>query len=90
MSLSIPTQESILNTNISTVNETYQLELVESLHDFEALKTEWDDFIQASNIQNLALTHAFLRNWIRRFQPKQLKIVIVKNQDQQWVAVAPF
>jgi|GEM_PF-2423029 len=93
MSLSTtPTHESILNTEnlSSTGNDAYQIELVESLRDFEALKAQWDDFIQASNIQNLALTHAFLRNWIRRFQPKQLKIVIVKNQDQQWVAVAPF
>jgi CelD/BcsL family acetyltransferase involved in cellulose biosynthesis len=87
-----PTLESPISPESnfpSMKNEAYQLELIETPQAFEALESEWDQFLQSAGTANLAMTHAFLSHWIRRFQPKQLKIVIVKNQDQ-WIAVAPF
>lgn len=65
-------------------------EVIADLATFEALGQTWDAFMQAAGIRNLCITHAWLSAWLSNFPVDELVVVIVKDETDRWVGVAPL
>lgn len=68
----------------------YQAMVISSLERFDAMKEVWDDFLVQAGVQNLCMSHGWLTTWLRYFQPEQLFILIIKDDDGRWVGAAPL
>lgn len=68
----------------------YQSHVITTLVEFEALKTQWNEFLNQSDTHNLCLTHGWLLTWLKHFPPEQLLVIIVKDAEDRWVGVAPL
>lgn len=68
----------------------YQASVISSLARFEAMKELWDDFLAQAGVYNLCMSHGWLMTWLRHFQPEQLFIIIVKDDEGRWVGAAPL
>jgi CelD/BcsL family acetyltransferase involved in cellulose biosynthesis len=68
----------------------YRARLITDLPEFEALDEQWDDFLRETGTHNLCLTHAWLTEWLRHFPPEQLMVIIITDEADRWVGVAPF
>lgn len=82
---------SIPVTLVSPPNKTtYRCRIITSTSEFLTLQDRWDEFLKKSAINNLCMSHAFLSRWLEQFNPLKLLVLIVEDQDGQWVGLAPF
>ena len=86
--LNIPLSSN--HSPLAAGSEAYHSHTITTLAEFEALKTEWNDFLKQTGTHNLCLTHGWLLTWLQHFPPEQLLIIIVKDAHGQWVGAAPL
>jgi CelD/BcsL family acetyltransferase involved in cellulose biosynthesis len=67
-----------------------RVRIIRSLAEFLPLKCEWDAFLETANVENLCLTHAWLTQWLQLFPAQELLIIILQDQRDNWLAVAPL
>jgi CelD/BcsL family acetyltransferase involved in cellulose biosynthesis len=68
----------------------YQALVISSVERFDAMRDVWNDFLKQAGVHNLCMFHGWLMTWLRHFQPEQLFIVIVKDDEGRWVGAAPL
>jgi hypothetical protein len=68
----------------------YRVHVIRSMAEFAPLRREWDDFLKLAGIENLCLTHGWLRLWMNNFPPRKLAIMVVHDTNGQWVGLAPL
>jgi len=68
----------------------YRVRVIRSLAEFEPLRAEWDVFLKQTGAQNLTLTHGWLSIWLSHFPAKKLLIIVVQDDQGNWVGLAPL
>jgi CelD/BcsL family acetyltransferase involved in cellulose biosynthesis len=74
----------------SVAGKPYQVTIIRSIAQFESIATEWTALLRQSQTHNLCMSHAWLLTWLKHFPPDQLLVVIVKDQQNQWLGAAPL
>lgn len=70
---------------------SYQIRIIKTTPEFEALKYPWQDLLQTCETNTIFLTWEWLFTWWRNFnQGKRLFILTVWEHRQRLVGVAPF
>lgn len=69
---------------------TCQVKVIRRLEDFSPMKAEWDNFLKQAGIENLCMTHGWISTWLKHFPTEELLIVIVQDQQNRWLGVAPL
>ena len=66
-------------------------ELINSTKDFKSLKTEWNNLLDNSNVDNIFLTWEWQFNWWNAFNSnKTLSIILIRNSENKLVGIAPL
>jgi CelD/BcsL family acetyltransferase involved in cellulose biosynthesis len=68
----------------------YRVQVIRSLTEFVVLQRQWDDFLKRAGVENLCMTHGWLRIWMSHFPPRKMAIMVVLDANQEWVGLAPL
>ena len=91
MSSSVTTMPTVSASPVQKPILPYRVRVVRTQAEFDSLSTEWDDFLQASGIHNLCMTHGWLSLWLKHFGSGSTPlIIIVQDSAGAWVGLAPL
>lgn len=91
MTLELLEKETLQPPSVQTGEPTeYRVTVIQNLHDFAPLKSEWNHFLKQAGVENLCMTYGWLVTWLREFPADELLVLIVKDQTGRWVGIAPL
>jgi len=69
---------------------SYQVSVIRTLEEFSSLARPWNDFLNACGENSITLRHEWLHLWLKMFPPNALMVIVLRDAQNQLVAVAPF
>lgn len=69
---------------------SYKTLVLRSVEEFKPYRRQWTELLKAAGIENLSMSYGWLVNWLTHFPVLQVAIVIVTDENDQWVAGAPL
>lgn len=68
----------------------YRCRVITDLQEFQSLESPWNAFLKTAGVHNLSMTHGFLNQWLKHFQPDQLFVIVVEDLQGNWMGLAPL
>jgi CelD/BcsL family acetyltransferase involved in cellulose biosynthesis len=66
------------------------IQAFDSIDAFDALHDEWNDLLHSSPRDQIFLTWEWQSNWWASYQPGQIWVIALRDEDSQLVALAPW
>lgn len=68
----------------------FSTHVIQTIDEFKTISETWQGLLQDAQENNIALDHAWLLTWLTHFLPEQIFVVLVYDDQKNWLPGPPF